>query len=70
MKSSRQASSDGGRIPRNEGGHKGNHKRRKIRIMARGGTIMLLATGICFLVPKAAAQPDKYSKDGTPLTNT
>ena len=35
---------------------------RMISIMARGGTIMLLVISIGFLVPKAAAQSDKYSK--------
>ena len=35
---------------------------RMISIMARGSTIMVLVIGICFLVPKAAAQSDKYSK--------
>jgi len=30
--------------------------------MARGSTIMVLVIGICFLVPKAAAQSDKYPK--------
>ena len=33
-----------------------------IRIMAWGSTIMVLVISICFLVPKAAAQSDKYSK--------
>jgi hypothetical protein len=33
-----------------------------ISIMARGSTIMVLVIGICFLMPKAAAQWDKYSK--------
>lgn len=35
---------------------------RMIRIMARGCTIMPLVISIGFLVPKAAAQSDKYSK--------
>ena len=33
-----------------------------IRIMAWGTTIMVLAISIGFLVPKAAAQSDKYPK--------
>jgi hypothetical protein len=33
-----------------------------IRIMATGCTIMVLVISIGFLVPKAAAQSDKYSK--------
>jgi hypothetical protein len=37
-------------------------RERMISIMARGSTIMVLVIGICFLVPKAAAQSDKYSK--------
>ncbi len=37
-------------------------RERMISIMARGGTIMLLVISIGFLVPKAAAQSDKYSK--------
>jgi hypothetical protein len=35
---------------------------RMISIMARGSTIMVLAISICFLVPEAAAQSDKYPK--------
>jgi len=35
---------------------------RMISIMAWGSTIMLLVISIGFLVPKAAAQSDKYSK--------
>ena len=37
-------------------------RERMIRIMARGSTIMVLVISIGFLVPKAAAQSDKYSK--------
>ena len=37
-------------------------RERMISIMARGSTIMVLVIGICFLVPKAAAQSDKYPK--------
>ena len=33
-----------------------------ISVMARGSTIMVLVISIGFLVPKAAAQSDKYSK--------
>jgi len=32
-----------------------------ISIMARGSTIMVLVISIGFLVPKVAAQSDKYS---------
>ncbi len=53
MKSFRRASSDGERIPRDEGGHEGKND----RIMA-----LVLVIRIGFLVPKAAAQSDKYSK--------
>jgi hypothetical protein len=35
---------------------------RMIRIMARGSTIMPLVISICLLMPKAAAQSDKYPK--------
>ena len=35
---------------------------RMISIMAWGSTIRVLAISMCFLVPKAAAQSDKYSK--------
>jgi hypothetical protein len=35
---------------------------RTIRIMARGCTIMPLVISMSFLVPKAAAQSDQYSK--------
>ena len=37
-------------------------KQKAISITARAGTIMALVISIGFLVPKAAAQPDKYSK--------
>lgn len=37
-------------------------RERMISIMARGGTIIVLVISIGFLVPKAAAQSDKYSK--------
>ena len=37
-------------------------RERIISIMARGSMIMLLVISIGFLVPKAAAQSDQYSK--------
>ena len=37
-------------------------RERMISIMASGSTIMVLVIGIGFLVPKAAAQSDKYPK--------
>ncbi|SRR5260370_8441672 len=37
-------------------------RERMISIMAKNSTIMVLVIGICFLVPKAAAQSDKYPK--------
>ena len=37
-------------------------RERMISIVARGSTIIVLAVGISFLAPKAAAQSDKYPK--------
>ena len=37
-------------------------REKMIRIKARGGTIMPLVLSMSFLVPKAAAQSDQYSK--------
>jgi hypothetical protein len=55
-------SSDGERIPRDEGGYEGKHEGKNDQDHGRGSTIMELVISICFLVPKAAAQSDKYSK--------
>jgi hypothetical protein len=44
-------------MPRDEGVHAGMISKRRISIIA-----LVLVIGIAFLVPKAAAQSDKYSK--------
>jgi len=71
-------SGDGERIPRDEGGHGGKKdearitrarvmtermiREKMISIMAWGCTILVLLISIGSLVPKAAAQSDKYPK--------
>src|SRR6266403_2090262 len=73
-----RASSGGERRHRDEGGHGGkkdegknhegksedgkNDQRKMISIMAWGCTILVLLISIGSLVPKAAAQADKYPK--------